>query len=262
VDVLNEGALMNRMSEYPVIVVAEQTHLPQVLKDALVAWVRQGGKLMLTGAQTASEFDAQTLGVAVIGGPEEAAYHVPVGEGAVILRGEWLRVKPLKNVKVLSALLPGDETTERFADPVAATLVTRGEGYIAAIYGPVMAMYQDYRYGRIRDFFGKAMHALTGVMPVELDAPPWVQIVVRQKPEQLIVHLINTSSANPLSQASPLIEAVPLVGPLTLRVQVGRLPRAVTLSPVEAPMDWSWRAGVVTARLETLHIHTALVIDL
>jgi hypothetical protein len=265
VDVLNEDTLMDRMSEYPVIVVAEQTHLPQALKDALLAWVKQGGKLMLTGAQTTHEFDLQTLGVTatgMIGGPEEAAYHVPAGEGTVILRGEWLRVKPLKNVKTLVSLLPGEETTERFADLVAATLVKCGEGYIAAIYGPVMTMYQDYRYGRIRDFFGKAMRALTGPMPVELDAPPWVQLIVRQKPEQLIVHLINTSSANPLSQANPLIEEVPLVGPLTVRVQVGSLPRAVTLSPVEAPMDWSWRAGVVTARLESLHIHTALVIDL
>jgi hypothetical protein len=262
VDVLNEGALLSRMGEYAVIVVAEQTHLPQALKDALIAWVRHGGKLMLTGAQTAREFDPQTLGVTALGEPEQAAYHVPAGEGSVILRGEWLRAKPLTHARTLATLLPGEEMSERFADLVAATLVKCGGGSIATIYGPVMSMYRDYRYGRIREFFGRAMRALTGPMPVELDAPPWVQMVVRQKPEQLIVHLLNTSSANPLSQANPLIEEVPLVGPIALRVQVERLPRALTLSPVEATMDWSWRAGVVTAKLDRLHIHTALVIDL
>ena len=262
VDVLNEGTLMNRMSEYPVIVVAEQTHLPQALKEALIGWVKRGGKLMLTGAQTAREFGLEVLGVEPMGGLEQAAYHVPAGEGAVILRGEWQRVKPLKNARTLAPLFPSDETTERFADLVAATMVKCGEGNIAAIYGPVMAMYQDYRYGRIRDFFGKAMRALTGAMPVEIAAPPWVQLVVRQKPDQLIVHLINTSSANPLSQANPLIEAVPVVGPITVRAQVSKLPRAVTLSPVESTLDWQWRAGIVTATLDSLHIHTALVIDL
>ncbi len=89
-----------------------------------------------------------------------------------------------------------------------------------------------------------------------------MQLTVREKPGQPIVHLVNTGSTNPLSPDNPYVEDVPAVGPITVRVQCARRPKSVTLEPRQAGLAWKWSKGVLTATIESLYIHSALVVDL
>ncbi|MCS7060200.1 MAG: hypothetical protein RMN25_03455 [Anaerolineae bacterium] len=134
------------------------------------------------------------------------------------------------------------------------------KGYIAAIYGLVAAVYADYRYPRICAFAGEVLRALSGAMPVEIDAPPWVQLTVRDKPGQTLIHLVNTASPNPLSPVNPCVEDVPMVGPLVVRVHCDKRPASVTLEPDHTGLSWNWSHGVLTATIRALHIHNALVV--
>jgi hypothetical protein len=259
-DVLNEDALLRRMDDYPVIVVAEQTCLPQALKDGLVAWVRRGGRLLLTGSLLAQDYGG-VLGVTATGAPAHEDAYVPADGGAVPIFGEWQRVR-LSGAKSLVPLLRNQEPRRGQTGYPAATLRKVGKGAIAAIFGPVATNYADHCYPRIRSFVGHVLQALAGPMPVELDAPPWVIMTVRQRPGQLIVHLVNTASVNPLTPNAPLIEGLSTVGPLTLRAWCARRPRAVSLAPVQGECGWKWLDGLLTIKLGSLHIHTAVVVDL
>jgi hypothetical protein len=259
-DVMNEDALLRRLDEYPVVVIAEQTHLPQALKDAVLAWVQRGGKLLLTGANVVQDWGA-ALGVTAAGEPADEQVFVPADGGAVNVSGLWQRVKT-SGAKSLAPLLRTQEPKRSQLGCPAATLRKVGKGSIAAIYGPVSTVYADYRYPRIRSFAGSVLRALTGTMPVEIDAPAWVQMSVRQRPGQTIVHLLNTASTNPLSPVNPYVEAVPPVGPITVRVQCAKRPKTVTLAPDKQGLKWKWADGVLSATIESLHIHSALVVDL
>jgi hypothetical protein len=258
-DVLNEETLARRLDEYPVVVVAEQTRLPQALRDALLAWVKRGGRLLLTGAHVARDY-GDALGVVPDGDPQSQEWYVPADGGAVPLFGEWQRVK-LAGAKALAPLLKTQEVKRGQVGAPAATLKKYGKGSIAAIHGPVATMFADYRYPRIRSFVGQVLRALTGPMPVELDAPAWVQMTVRQRPGQFIVHLVNTASTNPLSPVNPFMEDVAPAGPLTLRLWCARRPKGVSLIPDDGELNWKWRNGLLTVTLGALHIHSAIVVD-
>ena len=260
-DVMNEDTLQRRMDKYPVIVVAEQTHLPQSLKDALLAWVKRGGKLLLTGSHIVRDY-GEVLGVTAAGDPGEERVYVPADGGAVPVYGDWQRVNT-NGAKALVPLLKTQEPKRGVTGHPAATIRKVGKGSIAAIYGPVSTIYANYRYPRIRSFVGTVLKTLAGTMPVEIDAPAYVQLTVRQRPEtdQLIVHLLNTATTNPLSPVNPFVEDVPVVGPLTVRVQCPARPASVKLAPENKGLSWKWSQGVLTATVAGLHIHTALVID-
>ena len=65
------------------MVVAEQTHLPQTLKDTLLAWVKRGGKLLLTGSHVVRDYDyGDILGVTAEGEPRDETVFVPAEDGS------------------------------------------------------------------------------------------------------------------------------------------------------------------------------------
>ena len=87
-------------------------------------------------------------------------------------------------------------------------------------------------------------------------------MTVRQRPGQLIVHLVNTAPVNPLTPHGPYVEDLSTLGPITLRAWCARRPKAVSLVPDEGECVWKWRAGLLTVTLPGLHIHSAVVVDL
>jgi hypothetical protein len=264
-DVMNEGALLRNLSRYPVIAIMEQTHLPTELREAVLDWVHRGGKLLLTGSHLAHDFGG-ALGVKVKGDPTTGACYLPavhpgVGEGvpgSVPVPGTWQPVR-LAGAKMIAPLLRTPEPRSAMRSP-AATLVRHGAGSIAAVHGPLATAYGGYRYPGMRAFAGQVLKALTGAMPVQIDAPPYVHMTVRQAEGRRIVHLINTSSTNPLAPVNPMIEAVPEVGPITLRARCATRPKSVTLEPGHRKAQATWRAGVLTVKVGALHIHSAVVI--
>ncbi|MCL5997058.1 MAG: hypothetical protein M1546_13525, partial [Chloroflexi bacterium] len=110
-DVLNEDTLMRRVDEYAVVVVAEQTHLPQTLKDALLAWVRRGGHLLVTGSHIVQDW-GNVLGVQAQGEPGHAEVYVPADQGTVPIFSEWQHVT-LAGAKALAPLLKTQEVGTR-----------------------------------------------------------------------------------------------------------------------------------------------------
>jgi hypothetical protein len=265
-DVVNEGTLLRNLSRYPVIAVMEQTHLPASLRDALLEWVQGGGKLLLTGAHVAQDFGKAT-GVKPAGESMEGMVYVPathpgVGEGipgSVPLSGRWQPVR-LAGAKALSPLLKTPELRSALRTP-AATLATHGKGTIVVVHGPLATSYGAYHYPGTRAFAGQLLKALVPEMPVEMDAPDHVHMTVRRRKEGArIVHLINTASTNPLSPIRPLVEDVPATGPISVRVQQARRPKSVTLEPGGRKATTTWKAGVLTVNLATVHIHTAILI--
>ncbi|WP_332368495.1 alpha-amylase family protein [Spirosoma telluris] len=62
VDVLSEQHLRGRLNQYPVIVVSQQDSLDTAFRQELLDYARQGGHLLLIGAQTTRSFAAE-LGI-------------------------------------------------------------------------------------------------------------------------------------------------------------------------------------------------------
>ena len=258
VDILNEDALLRRLDEYPVVVVAEQTNLPRGVVKALEEYARAGGRLVVSGVEVARTFK-DVLGVKAVGKPYDGPAHVPADKGAVMVAGPWRKVM-LQSAKELTPLLSHQEPEMDELGMPAATLNKVGRGSVAAIHGPAFAEYAKTHYPRLRSFLGSVLRAAAGKQYVELQAPPSVHMTLRTKGQKLLVHLYNLGASPSLSPGNHAVEEVPTVGPLKLRIKWPEKPKQVSLSPDKSGLKWSYRRGVIEAQIEALDIHSVLVV--
>ncbi len=259
VDVLNEDRLLARMEEYPVVVVAEQTHLPRDLVKRLGEWVRDGGRLVLSGPEAAKVFQ-DLCGVKPAGRARTEATWVPAEGGAVPVAGPWQPVK-LEGARALASLLNSQEPDRDALPFPAATLREVGKGRVALIPGPAFEAYARTHYPRLRSFLGQVVGAAASKLAVEADAPPSVHLTLRRKGGKLLVNLYNLSALPALGPSNHMVEQVPVVGPVTVRVRCPQAPEKVSLAPDRGGLWWEHKAGVLEARIEGLHIHNVLVIE-
>lgn len=258
VDILNEQRMIERFSEYPVVVVPEQEFLPDTVKQALRDYVENGGRLLLSGAHVAAQY-GELSGVAPREGEQFSGW-VPADNGAATVGGTFQAVT-LTGAQMLAPLLSQQEPELNRRGTAAATINRFGNGVVAAIHGPVFKSYHQSHYPRLRRFIGDVFQALDGKALVRLEGPWWIEMAVRQKDEKLLIQFINRGTAGYLASNRHMVEHVPDTGPFTVTVPLSERPRRCCMAPDEAGLEWTWNEGVLTAKIAGLAIHNVLVIE-
>ena len=259
VDILNEDMLMERMAQYPMIVVPEQDGLPDALRETLLQYVQAGGRLLVTGPEAAGEFTALT-GVTPIDGRRIDNAFVTADGGCVTVAGPWQAVA-LNGATSLSPLLNQQEPERNQTGFPAATIYPYGAGMVAAIHGPVFRAYYRCHYPRLRRFLGEVAQSLAGGRLAQLRGPWWVEMALRTKDGHVLAQLVNRASAGHQSHDRHMVEYVPDAGSFTLTIPMESQPKRCYWSPDEAGLEWSWSEGMFTARIGGLAIHNTLVIE-
>ena len=156
-DLLNEASLMEKMGDYPVVVVAEMEHVPDNVKAALASYVQNGGRLLLSGVKAAEQY-GELAGVTPRGKDRQDGW-LPVENGAVKLCGSYQAVD-LAGAEALDYVLYQQEPALNQSSCPAVTRNSVGEGVVVAIHGPVFTNYYKAHYPGLRRFIGDAMAAL------------------------------------------------------------------------------------------------------
>jgi len=128
VDILNEERMLERMGDYPLVVVPEQSGLPEGVVEALKTYAESGGRLVLSGADAAAEF-GPWLGVE----PRDPRYgggYLPADNGCVTVSGPCQSVT-LAGATELAPLLYQQEPALNRQETAAATRIP-----VAGSYGP------------------------------------------------------------------------------------------------------------------------------
>ena len=259
VDILNDDALRERMNEYPLVVIPEQTGLPAELVKALESYVREGGRLLSTGAHIAADY-GDFLGVEALEGERGLSY-LPANGGVVTINGPWKNVKTT-SAESIAPLYSQQELHADAADIPAATVRQFGKGRVAGIYGPVFHSFYKAHYPRLRAFIADVMQTLDRPELIRLEGPACVAMSVRERDDRLLVQLVNRSASPSLDPKRHGVEHVPPVGPLSIRIPCKAKPERVYLAPDVSGLTWSWRDGAVHARVDSLHIHNVLVLEM
>jgi len=256
VDVLAEWALLDRLDEFPLVVLPDVRVLADGVRDALIDYVRDGGSLMLLGPSTACVFSRE-LGVRLDGDAvEQTAYlSSPVGMGA--LPGRWQAVTPLS----ADAVVLRYETYHPRHGVPAATVADLGAGLIGAAYGPIGTGYRQTHHPAIRAVVEQLARRLFPEPMVEVEAPPSVEMALRRAADgSLCVHLLNLTGA----QRAPdflAVESIPTIGPIEVRVRLPEEPASVSWQPDGDELERTWADGVLTVTVPSLHIHGAIVLE-
>jgi len=261
VDVLDEWALLPRLSEFPLVAAPEQAKMSEEMVAALKEYVRGGGRLLVTGTDSFDRFGPAFLGVSKGRIVENAAYHVPAASGSVpLFSARWRLVRP-SQAKSLAPLGRSPLLDDELLPNPAATLNRFGRGRVAYVPADILRDFNRNRCPLTRSFVGEIVRALWSRRDFQCDAPACVDVVLRRKGGKKIIHLVNRSSGIPNAPNNGVVDEMPRVGPVRIVVRSPQRPRRVTLAFEKGDLSWKWASGRLTVSLATAHIHVAVVVE-
>lgn len=255
VDVIPDWKLVQIASRYPAIVVPDWSNIGAEARDTLLAWTKDGGKLLIAGAENARLF-ADAAGVRLLGDASDQPAWVPGAEVFANVRGLWQDVEPA-GAEIIEHRYPTYDSTRDAK--CAATLAPCGKGQIAAIYGPVGTVFALTHAPETRRFTARVLARLFAPM-VKVEGPPTVEVVLRGKAGKMVLHL-NNATAMQVAGDHAAVDFIPPIGPLRISLRLPRRPARVTLEPGGRPLPGAWKDGLWTATLDRLDIHAMLVWD-
>ena len=261
VDILDEWALQQRLREFPAVVVPECYALSQEMVEALKNYVREGGRLLVTGSKTFDRFGAAFLGAASQEVIEKASFFVPSASGSVALySGEWRLLTPTR-AKPLCRLGKTPLLDDELLPNPAAIINQVGRGTVAYIPADVFRDFQNNRYTMTKDFIGSVAHSAFGTLDYRVEAPTAIDVAIRQKGRHIVVHFLNRASGIPNRANCGAVDEIPRVGPIILTVRRKTAPKSIKTAFENSDMSVAFKAGKLTVKLSSVHIHAAVVIS-
>jgi hypothetical protein len=265
VDIMDEWALGPRLGDFPLVVAPEQDNMSDAMVDALRNYVRDGGRLLVSGAAAFERFGGRFLGVSGGTVEKDVRYHVAAADGSVpVFSEQWRLVRPTK-ARALGRLGTTPLLDQRLLACPPATLSKVGKGVVAYVPFSVFRFFDAHRYPLVRTFVGQLARALAGRQAIHVEGPACVDVVLRRKGGKSIIHLINRASGIPNSPNAAAVDEIPAVGPVRVEMRVAQRPRKAGLAFGDGAFEWKYvagrRGGKVIATVAQVHIHCAVVIE-
>ena len=258
VDVMDEWALIPRIADFPVVVVPEQHGMSDEMVDELRGYLRGGGRVLATGAGLFEQLGAQTIGARIVGRESDRSYAVRVEDGDVpVYSSEWLMLEA-EGGDAVGTLGAGCFLDGRDTGSPAAILHTVGRGRLLYVPAALFADFHRNRYPLTRAYVGQLVRALAGRLPVEVKAPVCVDVALRRREKQMIIHLVNRSSGIPNQPNNGAVDEIPNVGPISVSVAATNAPAHVERLFEVGPVDWTHSRGTLRITVPSIHIHTAI----
>ena len=257
VEVLVEHHLTGRMREYPLIVIPEWDYLDEDFKAELLAYVNQGGNLLLVGTKATALFEKQ-LGVTF--------------EGQEAKKLQWVEHNGrLASINTLHQSTKLSESAKPFGkifasngfkgDSVhAASINEYGKGKIAGVYFDFGQQYREARTVVAREFLNSLVRQLFPEPVVEVTGSHNVDVTVNRIDGKLAINLVNTSGPHSDS-AVHVFDEIPAVGPLEITICYPEKPKKVMLEPDGKKMKYKYSDGKVHTVVPQLDIHSVIVIE-
>jgi hypothetical protein len=251
VEVLSEHNLTGRMAAYPLIVVPECDYLDPAFRDELAAYARNGGNLLLIDSRSAALF-ADELGLTWADEAQERTAGLNLGEAKETVTGR------LRAVGAVQGRTVGTLTDAAGTVRPAATVVTCGQGRIAATFLPFSKEYRQGRPPVSRALFTSLVRELFPAPLVTVTGSSDVDVTVARLNGRLAVHLVNTAGPH---ATEPIVMDVPSVGSFDVGIRLPQPPRRITLEPGAEVLPVTWQDGVARVTVPNLEIYRILTID-
>ena len=284
-DLMDESGLAAGMP-YDLVVLPEQPVLSEPSAAALESFLRRGGKLLTSGDALQSPRLQKLLGVDAVRFAAVADGHVflktsrePTGIDApwdqARLGSETRELYPLylswDQFNPEAARIPNnwpmhgqaDERKPERAGLAAAFARRIGKGTAVHVAAPIFARYGQYGDPQMLRWLREIVDFLQPEPLVATDAPGWVDLSLRRKGDDWIVHLVSQNPGRDVARLNTddtWVDEIPTVGPITLRLRMAERPAEVVGVPADGPLAWQWDRGLLKVVVPRLTIHTAVVI--
>jgi alpha-L-fucosidase len=258
-DILPDAVIFDRMDDYKLLVVPEQTRLTKTLIDRLETFAKNGGHVLLSGEQLVNE----TPELAGVKSQSQTLTKIflPVGNEAVPVSGSWQKVELTTGTQPLVYALTQQEPEKDRSDKIIVTRRPIGKGSIVAIHGPIFRDYFLGHYPRLRKFLGRIFDSFDIPWLATLTASPRLEMILREKNGKTLVNLINRGAGETLYPQRNMIDEIPPVVDVTVKIRQPTKPKSVSIVPQNTKMEWSYADGFITVQLPRVDIHCVLIVE-
>ncbi|MEN8202765.1 MAG: hypothetical protein ABFS28_09240 [Bacteroidota bacterium] len=257
VDVVMEHNLEENIHRYPLLIYPEWSSISPELKQKLVQYVEEGGKLLVTGAEATSLFEEE-LGVEF---PDSASlrtnhlcYQDRVGSVKSLSQEVRLGDESVPFGKIYS----DKQRTGQFG--TAGSIRRLGNGRIAGIYLNLGARYLNGKVTVARDYLDGMVDELFPAPMVSVTGSQYVDVSLNRVNGKLAVNLINTAGPHANTQVY-VYDEIPPVGPLRIEVSLENKPESVSVRPSGLETAWSYKNQKLTVLLPRLEFHELILIE-
>ena len=265
-DVVGPAAFKEDADRYQVVILPEQIEISTDLEEFLIEWVQRGGRLIATGRVSPRIMEdiptfalEEVLGIRWTGGRDQESYFQH--RGAPMQIGAPIYHVALHEADLLEPLLiSGHELRQQSTGLVGVSRHALGEGLGFYISAELFAGYHRTQYPGLREILGDVLSLALPVPPLVTTASPTVEITLRERDGERIVHLVEHNPGTSLAQNNAFVESVPLTPAFTLTLAVPAQPTQVLLQPGDEVADWSYAEGTVTICVPEFKIHTAVAL--
>jgi hypothetical protein len=278
-DFMDETRLAGGMP-YDLVVVPEQPVIPAKAVSELESFVRGGGKLLSTGASITSPELQKLLGVRLVKqGMVNEAHVILKNRGSTGVYAPWDQVELIEAEELYPAYLSSEpeklkalptnwsvagllnEENPQKAGFPGATVRKLGKGMAVHVPTDLFSVYWKYGYLDILAWMRELLDYLQPSPLFRTDAYSYVEVVLREKRDSLLVHFINGNPGHDLSfvQTEDLfVDEIPRLGPITFWIRCARRPEDITWEPGGSRVEATWQEGILQVVLPRLEIHTCL----
>ena len=274
-DIMDEWALLGKINDFPLVIAPSQENMSKKAVQVLKDYVKNGGKLLVTGTEIYDTLGSDFLGVKSVSVNNAHSYHIPAGDGCFPLSshghqgGAWTEVQSYpwhevtpttaKGIAPLQTTLFKEDKTPYFA----ATINNYGKGKVAYIPVDIMTYYYNSRYALVKTFIADVVTKLSADLDYQIQAPTSIEVVLRQKDNKKIIHLINRASGLPVFGNTLGTDEIPQVGPITIKVKTDLAPTNVKLLFESGNLSYNYNKALkeLLITLDQVHIHKAICID-
>ena len=240
-DLINEDQLQDRLGDYKLLVLSEQTYLEDETVEEIKKFVANGGNVVATGSSLNTGLE-ELFGLkrVVEGGLSNVGMEIDGDK--VAFENAW-------SVEVVDA-----ETLAVFdgTENPMVTVNRHGKGQCIYIAADIFQKYFDrsgYSYkpkgnsGTLQNYMDSIYSDLLSTEGLQLQADPWYEITVRKNEQQeVLVHIINRSMDwKPYPRTSSEIK---------IAVPMDSEPDSVLLQPGNEELDFEYEKGRLELSLD------------
>ncbi len=256
VDVVGEHHLSGSMGRFPLIVIPEWQSLEEDFRQELLAYVRDGGRLLAVGCGPTKLF-AEELGLSIVSDASRQDRWLAAPCGLAGVRSDGLTLKSARGTKV-TAVWHEERDPTALSHP-AVVKRKLGRGAIAAMCFDFGTAYREHKTCHARDFLGAVVRDLFPDPIVEIQGTHLVDVSLMTKDGDLFVHLVNTSGPHAQLDVPTHDEILPILH-VTVRIRLDKKPQMITRQPAGKPLPFTWSKGICNLAISQIDVHEIIQI--
>ena len=252
---------------YSALALANGGAIEPALKDKLLAYVEEGGTLIVTGTDSIGLFRDELLVREM-----EIVDKLPLviirgGDMRSLMQKKYAKLQTdatVRNVMNVVRLEGNIEMTnpppkKAIGEEIPSVIERKiGKGKIVGIAFDFGVAYNEERLAQLRMLLGDIV--LGEACKLSIKGSRYIETALMEKNGKTYIHLLNASGEHRAARVKTFDEILPIYH-VTATYKTEKQPKSVRLLPENIPLAYSYENGVLSVSVEKVEIHSAIEIE-